>query len=152
MRSLSRWQNNVGKAIGGSIYVHKGYESEVVPSNILNAAKMYLDGFTYSIIKYVPKTGAITFTQSPDFDTAHEPVVGKQLLVKADGTKKIMKPLSDPWIYHHKWLWVKDDYSGFDTEQSKQRSASWTSLPNIDYSRIGKQSYWNNTVIPRLSQ
>jgi len=109
-----------------------------------------LDGFDYNLIAYAPKTGAFTFTQSPDFDSAPEPTVGAQVLVKPDGTTRAMKPQNDPWIYHHKWLWVQDDYNGFDVEESVQRSQQWMTLPNIDYSRIGKKSFWEKNVVPDL--
>ena len=142
-------KTGVGKMIGGSLYVHQNYE-QVIPQEILGAAKQQLDDFPYNIVKYAPSTGNVTFIWSPDFDRADEPVVGPALLIKPDGTKKSIKPSSDPWIYHHKWLFVKDDYPGFDVQASKQRSLQWMSLPNIDYSRIGKKSFWDRNVLPLL--
>jgi hypothetical protein len=56
----------------------------------------------------------------------------------------------DPYIYHHKWLFVDDDYRGFDTEQSKARSQQWITLGDVDRARIGRQSYWQEQVVPRL--
>jgi len=145
-----RWRGNVGKAIGGGVYAHRDYETEIVPSDVLANAQQSLDGFDYNIVKYVPKTGAVTFIQSPDFDTAPEPMVGPMLLVKPDGTKKAMSPSGDPWIYHHKWLFVRDDYPAFDVNESKQRSVKWMALPDIDYSRIGKKSFWEKFVVPNI--
>lgn len=145
-----RWRGNVGKSIGGAVYAHQNYEKEVIPELVLLNAQKYLEGFKYNIVKYVPQTDTITFIQSPDFDSADEPMVGTALLVKPDGNTKAMNPSGDPWIYHHKWLWVKDDYTGFDVEESKQRSLKWMSLPNIDRSRIGKKSYWERNVVPQL--
>ncbi len=145
-----RWRGNVGKSIGNSVYVHRDYETEIIPQDALSNAQQNLDGFDYNIVKYVSKTGAITFIQSPDFDSAPEPMIGNALLVKPDGTKKSMSPLSDPWIYHHKWLFVKDDYPGFGVDESKRRSASWMDLPDIDYSRIGKKSFWEKFVVPHI--
>jgi len=34
-------------------------------------------------------------------------------------------PVGDPLIYHDKWLFVADDYAGFDVAASKRRSAAW---------------------------
>lgn len=147
-----RWRGNVGKSIGGNIYAHIMYADEIIPGKLLNDAKQQLGGFKYNIVKYTPKTGAITFIQSPEFDTVDEPAVGPAMLVKPDGTTRLMKPSGDPWIYHHKWLWVKDDYPGFDVGEAKQRSAKWMSLPDIDYSRIGKKSYWEKFVVPRIEE
>ena len=139
----------VGKLIGGKIYVHKHYEN-VLPPEILNNAKRFLNGFDYNIVTYDTRSGNITFTWSPDFDSAPEPTVGEQIVVRQDGKVKKIKPSSDPWIYHHKWLMVADDYPGFDVEKSKQHSLDWMSLPNIDYSRIGKKSFWEKNVTPYL--
>jgi len=146
-----RWRGNVGKSIGGNVYVHRNYETDVIPHDILATAQKSLDGFDYNILKYAPKTGVITFIQSPDFDTAPEPTVGPALLVKPDGSKRSMSPSGDPWIYHHKWLFVKDDYPGFDVIESKRRSLEWMELPDIDYSRIGKKSFWEKFVVPQLT-
>lgn len=145
-----RWKGKVGKSIGGAVYVHRNYENDVVPKDVLFQTKRKLKAFHYNIVKYVIKTGAITFIHSPDFDTVDEPMVGEQLLVKPDGSTRLMKPSGDPWIYHHKWLWVKDDYRGFNVEEAKRRSLVWMSLSDIDYARIGKKSFWEKNVIPKL--
>lgn len=147
-----RWRGNVGKSIGNAVYAHRNYETEIIPHDVLANAQQHLDGFDYNIVKYVPKTGAVTFIQSPEFDSTPEPAVGDMLLVKPDGTTKGMSPSGDPWIYHHKWLFVKDDYPGFDVDESKQRSAAWMGLPDIDYRRIGKKSFWEKFVVPNIPQ
>lgn len=46
---------------------------------------------------------------------------------------------------------MEDDYSGFDVEESKRRSAAWLALPNVDKSRIGRSSYWQTHVVPRVA-
>ena len=46
---------------------------------------------------------------------------------------------SDPFIYYHKWLFVADDYPGYDVAKSAARS------------RIGNKSYWEHFVVPRLT-
>lgn len=71
-------------------------------------------------------------------------------VVKLDGIVKVRPALSDPFIYHHKWLFVDDNYPGFDVEESKERSAAWMALPDVDKSLIGRASYWNAEVVPRL--
>jgi hypothetical protein len=58
--------------------------------------------------------------------------------------------MRDPYIYHHKWLFVKDDYSEFDVEESKRRSLAWLVLDGIDKKRIGRLSYWTAHVVPRI--
>ena len=119
----------VGKQMGNVIYVHQSAE-DIIPSSFLNNAKEQLPpDFTYSIIKYDSKNDNITFIYSPDWDSASEPIVGNAILVRGDGSKREIKQKSSPQIYHHKWLFVRDDYSGFDSEESKQRSRNPHSRP-----------------------
>lgn len=140
---------DVGKRMGNALYVHRNYES-VLPQEELQRAKEMAGNFNYTLVKYNKANDNITFIQSPDWDTADEPIVGPALLVRTDGVVKDITPHGDPWIYHHKWLFVGDDYRGFDVNKSKERSAAWMSLPDIDYSRIGKKSFWEKFVLPRL--
>jgi hypothetical protein len=138
----------VGKSIGGSVYVHRDYIDRLPQDKIQPALEKVPLDFDYDVVKLNLKTGGVSFTSSPDFDTADEPTVGRSLIVEPSGHTSIRQPAG--WIYHHKWLFVGDDYKGFDVEASKKRSQEWMSLPNIDYSRIGKKSYWDANVVPQL--
>jgi hypothetical protein len=60
--------------------------------------------------------------------------------------------LANPYIYHPKWLFVEEDYAGFEVAASVQRSAACMSLTDVDKSLIGRTSYWNEHVVPRLNQ
>ena len=44
-----------------------------------------------------------------------------------------------------------DAYDGFDVEASKECSRRWLGLEDIDYRRIGKRSFWQTHVLPRLN-
>lgn len=139
----------VGKSIGGKVYIHKKYE-ENIPSDELEAAKKLLPStFQYNLLAYELKTGNITFTWSSDFDSSHEPIVGDQILVKKDGSTKFIKQLADPWIYHHKYLWVKPSYKGFDYKESQERSKQWLQL-DVNKSKIGKLSYWREKILSKI--
>ena len=142
-------QFGVGKEIGGNVYAHRQYET-VLGERVQTAAGLIPIDFNYTIIKLNLATQGVTFVVSPDFDEADEPIVGRYILVREDGTTLERNQLNDPYIYHHKWLMVKDDYSGFDVAESKRRSALWLSLKNVDKSRIGRKGYWDNEVIPRI--
>ena len=135
----------IGKLIGGCIYVHRDYLVEGYES----WAEELPDGFEYTLVKVNTKSGAVTFIQCEDFDTAPEPTMGAAILVRNNGTYKRMSALDDPWIYHHKWQMVGADYQGFDVEESKARSAAWEAL-DVDRSRIGKKSYWEANVVPLI--
>lgn len=108
-------------------------------------------GFVYTIIKQNNFNGNFSFIHCPDFDTADEPSTGDYAVVKSDGSVKLHSALDDPYIYHHKWLFVAENYEGFDVAASVRRSLAWMSLPDIDKSLIGRTSYWNEHVVPRLS-
>ena len=139
----------VGKEIGGNVYVHQVYES-VFGECVEVACKHLPKDFDFTVVKLNLATKAVTFISSPDFDTADEPIVGRFILVRADGTTLDRKQLADPYIYHHKWLMVMDDYTEFDVEQSKQRSLQWLALNDVDKSRIGRKSFWDEHVLPRM--
>jgi hypothetical protein len=146
---IKRSKLGVGKDIGGSIYLHRNYENHVPDQVALSRAKKVLGknhpGFDYNALKF-SKNGNFTFFKSPDFDTVHEPTVGEYITV-TDGKSKAGKSKS---IWHHKWLWVKDDYKGFDVDQSHKRSQSWLKIPKIDFARIGNRAIWEQQYVPRI--
>jgi hypothetical protein len=141
----------VGKQIGGAVYVHRSAEA-ALPQDDLARAKAAAPGFAYAVVKYVLSDRTVSLIESADWDEADEPTAGRSVVVKADGRVAVVRPPSDPWIYHHKWLFVRDDYGGFDVAAAKARSAAWGALGGVDRSRIGKRSYWEAEVVPRLAR
>ena len=119
----------VGKEIGGEIYFHKNYAEDILPDEILSQALQLLEeehpGFEYNCLKYNPKTGVVAFQEAPDFDSAREPVVGDYVSVNTD--TGVVKTGHSNYIWHHKWNWVKNDYSGFDVAESWNWSKEWLS-------------------------
>lgn len=139
----------VGKEIGGAVYVHRSY-LELLPKIALECSECVSEKLIFSVVKYSEKANTVSFINSPDFDDSSEPVVGDLATVTFDGKITMRMRLADPYIYHHKWLFVKDDYFGFDVEESKRRSLSWLGIDGIDKKRIGRLSYWTEHVIPRI--
>ena len=133
----------LGKRIGGCLYVHRS-QSWILPDTVQQTISNIVIPFSFTIIKYCKKGDQISLIECEDWDTADEPVVGRSFVISHDGKTKIVNPPSDPWIYHHKWMFVSEDYTGFDVSVSKARSEKWTSIKEIDCSRIGKRSYWRN--------
>lgn len=119
----------VGKEIGGDIYFHKSYADKIVPESILQNAlevmKIDFPEFHYNTMRYSPKTGVISFQECPDFRLSREPKVGDYINVAADGTTK--KGHSE-YIFHHKWLWVMNNYRGFNVRKSWEWSKKWLSI------------------------
>lgn len=140
----------VGKEIGGAVYVHRDYEGRL--GDAVTKAKKHLpESVCYHVVKLNLRTEAVSFIQCVDFDTAAEPTVGDLVTIDVEGNSRHRSQPRDPEIYHHKWLFVADDFAGFDVEQSKLRSLAWSALERVDRKRIGRQSYWNEIVVPRLS-
>ena len=123
---IKRSKYGVGKSIGGDIYLHKDYALDVVPEHILHHAEDVLHSqypdFEYNCIRYSPKTYMVSFQEAPDFDTAREPIVGDYVTVDMEGNTRFGH---SNYIWHHKWLWVKNDYSGFDVSDSWNWSKKW---------------------------
>lgn len=133
----------IGKRIGNCLYIHCNYEN-LIENQILEKAKEYLKDHSYTCLKYNKKNGNITFQWSPDFDISDEPIVGKSILVKQNGDITVTNQKKDPQIWHDKWMWVGDDYNGFDIEKSKKRSKLWRLyvLPE-EKCKIGTKSFWD---------
>lgn len=116
----------VGKEIGGKIYLHKKYAFEVISrADLYNAILLLPADFRYNCLMVDRnKPYIIRFDEAPDFDIAREPHPGDFVEVNIE-TKEIRCGHSD-MIWHHKWMWVGDDYRGFDVEESYQWSKEWT--------------------------
>lgn len=142
--------HKVGKRIGGAVYVHRDYE-RVLGAAMAAAKSKLRANYRYTVVKHNETNGNFSFIDCPDFDTADEPSTGDYAVVKSDGTIKLHAALPDPYIYHHKWLFVAADYAGFDVAESVERSIAWLSLPDVNKSLIGRASYWNTEVVPRLT-
>lgn len=125
---IKRSKYGVGKEIGGDIYLHRDYADMVVPDDLYDDLEQLLHeeypDFEYNCIRYSPKTSSISFQGAPDFDTAREPVVGDYITVFPDGS---IKTGHSNYIWHHKWLWVMNDYTGFDVSESWEWSKLWLS-------------------------
>lgn len=130
---LKRFKNNVGKLVGTQIYVHRKYANEVIPNDKLKFAAELLKHvkphFRFNSVMWNRENGEIRFDEAPDFDTAREPHVGKYVAIMPNGTAREGQSNN---IWHHKWLWVKDDYQGFDVDKAKEWSRMWfTRMPSI---------------------
>lgn len=144
-RNLMRYPRlGVGKWIGGSLYVHRSAE-EAIPAPLLAQARALIPAVDYAVVKWTPANNALSFIESPDFLTVHEPIVGNAYRV-ASGEVRVTRQKANPQVYHHKWLFVRPDYAGFDVAASMLRSLQWTDYSTIDKSRIGQQAYWHATL------
>lgn len=138
----------VGKRIRNHLWVHVNYlahVSKALKSHPLWAA---LPGDAQPVIARInlKNWNDLTLIECPEFDRAHEPEVGRAFTLKLDQQLSITKPTRNPLIYHHKWLFVDDQYAGFNVVASKKRSLSWRRLAGTNAhlsARIGRQDYWH---------
>jgi hypothetical protein len=121
---IKRAEDNVGKEISGKVYFHRLYWEEYLDpgtwERILSVADT--EAFLFDCVMVDLRSGKVRLDEAPDFDTAREPMVGKTLTYIAEGEIKLG---SSKAVWHHKWLWVKDDYQGFDVQESFDWSHRW---------------------------
>lgn len=138
----------VGKTVSSATYVHRSYE-HLLPVEVQHAKALLPPAFPYAVVKYNTRNGEVTFLESSDFDTAPEPTVERSCKVTPTGRMTCRS--NGRQLYHHKWLFVQDDYRGFNVAAAKTRSALWADLPHIDQHRIGNKIYWEREVVPRIA-
>lgn len=144
-------KTGVGKYIGGNLYVHKDYIN-VFPQSYYKALSVLTKNapeFEFDIVKFNKEKDSYSFIRSEDFNTKSEPTVGHAIQVDSLGNLTLTKKKKDPQIYHHKWNFVKEDYTGFNVEQSMERSIQWKSVIGKNKalsSRIGTSSFWLKTL------
>lgn len=135
----------VGKRIGACLWMHWSYR-HLLPADDVEAAVASLPtGFAWTLIKLNKASGSVSFIHYPDFDEADEPVTGDAWVWRAERGGRLIRALADPWVLHHRWLTVSDDYRGFDVAAAIERSVAWKRAFGRDAalsSRIGRRSVW----------
>lgn len=72
------------------------------------------------------KPNIVRFDICQGFNYHSEPIVEDMIYVDID-KDRVIKQTYNQQIYHHKWLWVMDDYKGFDVQESYEWSKHWLS-------------------------
>lgn len=122
MERYAPW--GVGKKIDEDVFIHKNYFSHIPEDVYLDAYNSLPPDFDFNVIKYNLDNQSITFIQSEDFNDSEEPLIGLSYTVTRNDNTNFSSTI-DPGVLHHKWMMVEDDYSGFDTEEAKERSDLW---------------------------
>jgi hypothetical protein len=138
----------VGKRMGERIYFHKDYIYLVLPKEAVDRINRLAAEFDYNVVCYHEGSGQVNLVEARDFDVADEPTLGKVLTIKPDSTTLVRQ--YNNHLYHHKWLFVMDDYDGFDMLGSMQRSVDWMALDGVDTAKVGHRRYWSENVLTRL--
>jgi hypothetical protein len=141
-----------GKEIGGNTYVHKDYASQVIPAEMLDASNNAFQSagldWKPNAYSYNPRTRTVRLDEAPDFDTAREPRVGRYLSVTLDeqGNVSGTRQGKSDSIWHNKWMWVGDDYKGFDVAASKRWSEAWKSKMPKGTVASGSKAVWDKQL------
>ena len=123
-----------GKQMGSKVYIHIDYAQYVLGGDdrwILDRAlNIALNGMTYKefgelkcICYDLKQPNIVRFDTCPDFDTADCPTVGHMYYVDIEA--ETITERENKQIFHHKWLWVGDGYTGFDIRDSWAYSKLW---------------------------
>lgn len=141
---------SLGKKMSNYIWVHKNYIEEILPVDI----SFFKESLDFDVVRINTKNlNEISFIKVEDFDKQNEPIIQKSYTVKDINQPEEIKVLesgNNPLIYHHKWLMVKDDYTGFDVAESKIRSLVWKKELGINKeisSQIGRLNFWNQWLL-----
>jgi hypothetical protein len=142
----------VGKQMRESIYFHKSY-LHLFPREVQDAVKFLPKNLEFNIIKFTPKENSISFILSPDFDESYHPKIVQSAKLNLNNKSipvKIFRYKNNVKIYHHRWLFVKDEYEGFDVGKDKRWSDLWSRVPHLNHTKYGTLKYWESITLPRI--
>ncbi|CAM0036194.1 hypothetical protein VPHF86_0016 [Vibrio phage F86] len=140
----SKW--GVGKDIGGALYVHVQYVPSEFQEKVAEARSLLArehPNFNANTVRIDYKKHTVAFYESDEFDIMQEPAAGKMIVVDVV-EKKVAKSRNVSQIWHHKWLWVGDDYQGFDVTGAYERSIQWLAHDDIPFTKIGSRKNWQD--------
>ena len=137
---IQRSKYGVGKQMGSNLYAHINYlDSAIRNQDLIFLCSLLLpEDFNPNCFCINYKEGWIRFDEAPDFDTAREPTVGLTYKIYYNESRIVKRQVNQIW--HHKWMWVKDDYKGFDVKESFEWSRKW--LSKFDEPAKGSPQCW----------
>lgn len=131
----------VGKQVSSKIYFHKSVWDKILPEDIWTKALEVLEINKWDIKCFqtvcydFKQPHLVRFDTCPGFNFQREPMVGT--MVFANIKSGFTTDKYNTQIYHHKWLWVTEDYDGFDVQESYEWSKLWLSkLPEVASGRV----------------
>lgn len=156
-----------GKIVGGTIYIHKS-AVDALPENLFHKYHLHHNALLHSEHKHFEfdvlaiTESDVQFVACPDWDIDSEPVVGDRINVwhrttnsapNGEWCAELRKgDKNNPRIFHHRNLFVKSDYTGFDYEEDCYRSEQirlaidkeiLCGISRKDVStRMGRQNWW----------
>jgi len=145
---MQRFRNKAGKQMGNYVYIHRNYSYVLPePERVYKAGQALVASHpkfaqVYNCIRYDLNRGLVRFDEAPEFDLISEPAVGNWVVVDPEIDRVIQEGCT-VFIWHHKWMWVMNDYDGFDVRASRAWSRMW--LRKIS-SPSGSKNIWLNQI------
>lgn len=142
-------QTPAGRLLGARWQAHRDYADQIVPRDVLRDAVIAAKKNCPAILRlanafqYHSSDMSFSFDYSPDLDFADEPMLAASFNVHRDGFHQFVPVSEDPIIWMHKWLWVADDYKGFDVAASMRRSVALCQvMPIEEQRRFQRRTAW----------
>lgn len=143
---------NIGKTMGENLWLHKNYSDLFISKDKLKFFTSLLPfDFDFDVIRFNLKKNEICFIKCIGFDELDEPILDSSYKITEENDNFILSNEvvhgENPLIFHHKWMFVLDDYQGFDVEKSKLRSILWKGILGKNKeisSKIGRFYFWRN--------
>lgn len=138
----------VGKRVGSKIYFHKSVWDKIVPEDVWNRALEVLEINKMKLIWFqtvcydFKQPNIVRFDTCPGFNFQEEPMVGHMFFVNV--SFGVVTDKYNNQIYHHKWLWVTEDYDGFDVHESYEWSKLW--LSKLPETASGRPYLWEDQL------
>ena len=121
---LARYSKGVGKYSNKWISMQWNYAAEIIPFNRFLEAQSAISKkyplFATECISYNDRTKEIRFEYCPDFDISDTPTI--TATVTYDPKIKSLRYQECNLMIDHKWLYVKDDYTGFNVEEAYNKT------------------------------
>lgn len=136
----------VGKRVGGQLYLHRDYLHLARPE--LNVATLERRcPFPFRCVMLDADRDLVRLDEALDFDSAREPSPGRMLTLRGLSTGALGQATerSSSSIWHHKQLWVQDDYPGFDVDAAWRWSERW--LAALTETASGSPKVWEQQLM-----
>jgi len=148
----------VVKIINKSYYVHKSNLNELITMLSLDDVNKLMDTcyynmtISYDVIKIDILNNTISFIKCKGWDEYPEPWVVETTVFSYNDPripKRNLKYTKNYPVYHNKWMFVSDNYKGFDIQKSKVRTKiieSTIQTYRQDRRKIGFLDYWQKLL------
>ena len=146
------------KIIGKNFYVHKTNISELITMLSLDDVNKLMDicssnyDIVYDVLKIDTLNRTVSFITCQGWDEYPEPWIKGTTIFSYDDPltpKRILKYSNNYPIYHNKWMFVSDNYTGFDIQKSKDRTKLIESIIQTymrDRRKIGYFNCWKKLL------